>query len=132
MHSFLERIFIEVYFFIIFVANEIYKILFTERKLIRQYYFINIYIAYRNRAFIMMKFVFLNFSIIRLYNFFIFFIYGFKCFYNIFNLQFSTFFHLNFCSNQLSEVNLQLRNILIFSFNLFSIKDYSKSLLLKK
>ena len=86
MHSFLERIFIEVYFFIIFVANEIYKILFTERKLIRQYYFINIYIAYRNRAFILMKFVFLNFSIVRLYNFFIFFIYGFKCFYNIFNL----------------------------------------------
>ena len=56
-------------FFIIFVVNEISKVLFTERKLIRYYYFINIYIVYQNRAFILIKFVFFNFSIIKLYNF---------------------------------------------------------------
>ena len=45
-----------------FVTNEIFKILFTERKLFRYYYFINICIAYRNRAFMLMKFVFFNLS----------------------------------------------------------------------
>ena len=39
-------------FFIIFVTNEIFKILFTKRKLIRYYYFINIYIVYWNMSFI--------------------------------------------------------------------------------
>ena len=33
----------------IFVTNETFKILFTKRKLIRLYYFINIYIVYPNR-----------------------------------------------------------------------------------
>ena len=47
-------------FFIIFVTNEIFKILVTKRKLIREYYFINIYIAYWNRTLILMKFVFSN------------------------------------------------------------------------
>ena len=58
-------------FFINFVTNEIFKILFTKRKLIRYYYFVNIYIVYRNRAFILMKFVFFNFRVIKFYNFLI-------------------------------------------------------------
>ena len=33
-------------FFIVFVANQIFKFLFTQRKLVRYYYFINIYIVY--------------------------------------------------------------------------------------
>ena len=37
--------------FIIFVTNEIFKALFTKKKLIRYYYFINMYIVYGNRAF---------------------------------------------------------------------------------
>ena len=55
---------------IIIVVNKIYKILFTKRKLIRYYYFINIYIIYQNRFFVSMKFVFYNFSIIKIFNFF--------------------------------------------------------------
>ena len=55
----------------IFVTNEMFKILFTKRKLIRCYYFISIYIFYQNRAFILLKFEFFNFSIIKFYNFFI-------------------------------------------------------------
>ena len=55
----------------IFVTTEIFKILFTERKLVRYYYFINIYIAYRNRAFMLVKFLSFNFSIIKLYNSFL-------------------------------------------------------------
>ena len=35
------------------------------------YYFINIYIVYPNRAFILMKLVFFNLSVIECYNFFI-------------------------------------------------------------
>ena len=42
-------------FFIIFVTNEIFKI--KERKLIRHYYFINIYSIYQNRAIIWKKIV---------------------------------------------------------------------------
>ena len=58
--------------FIIFVTNEIFKMLFIKRKLIRYYYFINIYIIYRNRAFILMKFVFIFvyafFIVVLIYN----------------------------------------------------------------
>ena len=43
----------------------------TKRKLIRYYHFLNIYIVYWNRAFTLMKFLFFNFSIIKLYDFFI-------------------------------------------------------------
>ena len=53
-----------LFFLIIIVNNEIFKIFFTKRKLIRYYYFINTYIFYQNRAFILMKFVFFNFSVI--------------------------------------------------------------------
>ena len=50
-------------FFLIFVTNEKFKIFFTKRKIIRPYYFINIYIVYENRAFILMKHIFFNFSV---------------------------------------------------------------------
>ena len=53
---------------IIFVANEISKILFIKKKLIRYCNFINIYIVYQNKASISMKLVFFNSSIIKLYN----------------------------------------------------------------
>ena len=53
-----------------FVTNEIFKIMFIKRKLFRYHYFINIYIVYGNRTFILIKFVFLNFSVIKFYIFF--------------------------------------------------------------
>ena len=52
-------------FFSIFVANKIFKILFTTKEPIRYYYFINTYIDYQKRAFILVKFF--SFSIIKLY-----------------------------------------------------------------
>ena len=55
-------------FFRILVSNEIYKTLFNKSKFIRYYCFINIYIVYQNRAFILMKFVLFNFKIIICYN----------------------------------------------------------------
>ena len=74
IYSFLGGVCIKAYFFSTFVTYEIFKILFTKRKLISYYYFINIYIVYWNRAFmLMMKFIFFNFSIAKLYNFFIYF-----------------------------------------------------------
>ena len=66
-------------FFIIFVTNEIFKSLFTKRKLIAYYYFINIYIVYCNRFFMLMKYHFFNFSIINrdhIVNFFFFFFFA--------------------------------------------------------
>ena len=77
MHSLFERMCIKIEFFIIFVANEIDKIFFTEKKLIRYYYFIDIYIVYQNRNFMLMKFVFFNFSIIIFLSIFI---YSFELF----------------------------------------------------
>ena len=62
-------------FFRIFVTNEIFKILFAKSKLISCYYFINIYIDSRNLAFIFMKFVFFNFTVIKFYNLFYPFLY---------------------------------------------------------
>ena len=58
-------------FFIIFVTNEIFEILFTKGKLTRYYYFINLYIVFRNRAFVLMISIFFNFSAIQFYNLFI-------------------------------------------------------------
>ena len=55
-------------FFIIFVANEIFTLSFAKRDFIRYYYFINIYILYRNRSFMMVKFLFLDLNIIKFYN----------------------------------------------------------------
>ena len=54
-------------FFGIFIANKM------KRNLLRYYWFINIYVIYWNRPFILVKFVFSNFSIIILYNFWSFF-----------------------------------------------------------
>ena len=65
-------------FFIVFVTNEIFRILFSKRKLMKFFYFINIYIVYRNRTYILMKFVFFSFNVIKLYNFYIIFTYGFN------------------------------------------------------
>ena len=48
----MKEISIKVYFFSIFISNEILKIIFTKKDLIRYYHFINIYIAYQNKAFI--------------------------------------------------------------------------------
>ena len=58
-------------FFGIFVTNQIFKTLLTERKLIRCDYFINIYIVYENRVFTLMKFIVFNFSIIKLIKIFL-------------------------------------------------------------
>ena len=55
IHSFLEALYITLgfnFFFIIFVANKIFNIFFTERNLASIYYFINIYIIYQNWAFV--------------------------------------------------------------------------------
>ena len=87
-----------LYFFIIFVTNEIFKILFTKRKLIRYYHFIDIYVIYQNRA------LFFNFSVIKFYNFLSIFIYGFIFFIIFLIYNFLLFFHLN----QLFKVNLWL------------------------
>ena len=48
---------------------------FNKRGLIRYYYFINIYVVYQNKAFMLVKYVFSNFSIIKFYNFLSIFIY---------------------------------------------------------
>ena len=53
--------------FIISATNEMLKTLFTKSKLI-SCYFIDIYTVYRNRTFILMKFVLFNFSVINVYN----------------------------------------------------------------
>ena len=66
-------------FFSIFIANKTFKIIFTKRDLIRYYYFINIYIMYGNRAFILVKFVFFNLMV-------------YKCFTIFLNYSFSLFF----------------------------------------
>ena len=50
-------------FFIIFVTNKTFN---AERNLIRYGYFINIYIVYRNRALLLVKFMFFHFSITKL------------------------------------------------------------------
>ena len=79
-------------FFIIFVTNDIFKILFTKRKLIRYYYFTNIHIVYQNRAFILMQFVFFNFTAINFYIFYP-FLYMVLIFFKTFLIyNFSNFF----------------------------------------
>ena len=52
--------------FSIFVANKEFK-----NFPIKYYYFINIYIVYQNRDFMLIKFVFFNFNVIKSYNFYI-------------------------------------------------------------
>ena len=57
--------------FTIFVTNKLLRTIFTKGNFIRYYYFIKIYIVYEKRFFLLGKFVFLNFSITKLDNFFI-------------------------------------------------------------
>ena len=52
IYSFLEKYVLRSCFFIIFISNEIFKILFTKMKFIRYYYFVNSYIIYWNRGYI--------------------------------------------------------------------------------
>ena len=82
--TFLKRIYIciKAYFFSIFIANKIFKILFTERDLIRYNYFIKIYIVYQNRAFMLVKFVFSCRYHQTLYFFIHFYIWFYDFFYN--------------------------------------------------
>ena len=70
--------------FSIITANKIFKILFTKRDLIRYYCFTNIYIVYRNRTSILVKFIFFNFSIIKLFYSFLFMVLKFS--HNFLNL----------------------------------------------
>ena len=66
MHSFLELICIKVFFFFhIFVTNKIFKTLFTERD-------VNLDIVYQNKDFMLVNFVFFNFSVTKPYSFCIF------------------------------------------------------------
>ena len=88
-------------FFSIFVTNEIFKILFTKRKVIRYFHFINIYVVYQYRAFILMKFKLFNFRIMKICNFFFHFYVWFKFLITFVIYNFSTFFNLN----QLFKVN---------------------------
>ena len=85
--------------------------MFTKWKLIRCYYLDNIYIVYRNRIFILMKFVFFNFSVIK-----------FKFFFNPFSyMVFIIFFWSKFIAskrpNLLHQKNV-LRNFFLF-YNYF-------------
>ena len=60
----------------IFVAYNVVNSFRTRRDLIRHYYFINVYIFYWNRSFMLMEFLFWDFNTIKLYNcFFHFYIY---------------------------------------------------------
>ena len=54
-----------------FITSEIFKIFSTKRKLVKYYYFINTYIIYQNRAFILIKNVFFNFIIIKFFYLFL-------------------------------------------------------------
>ena len=63
-------------FFTIFVTSKIFQTTFTKINLIRYYYFINIYIVYLNRLFVLVKFMFFYFSTTTLYNFLSVFIYA--------------------------------------------------------
>ena len=71
-------------FFNIFIANKIFKILFTKRDLIGYYYFLNSFIVFKNMFFILMIFLFFNSSVIELYNILFVFISGFKFFLILF------------------------------------------------
>ena len=62
-------------FFSIFLANKIFKFFFIKRDPIRYYYFINIYIYYWNKFFMLIKFLILEFSISKFDTFFHFYIY---------------------------------------------------------
>ena len=63
-----------IIFFNIFVANKIFKSLFTKRDLIIHNYCVDIYIFYGNRFFMLVKILFLDFNITKFDNFFNFYI----------------------------------------------------------
>ena len=67
--------------FVIYVTNEIFKILFTKRKHIKYYYFVNICIyiyiyIYQNKPFILMKFDLFSFSVMKVLKILSIFLYG--------------------------------------------------------
>ena len=106
-------------FFSIYVTNKIFKSFFTKRDFIRYYYF-HIYIFYQNRVFMLIKFVFFDFSLTKIYNFLSIFIYAFKFYIYIYILIYNfTFalFTLEF------EVNLQLQgcswHLVLINFYVF-------------
>ena len=68
------------FFRIIFVTYKIFKTFFSKRNFVRSYYFINVYIMYRNSTCVLVKFVFFNINIVKSYNFFTHFTYGNKYF----------------------------------------------------
>ena len=71
-------------FFRIFTAKQIFKILLTKRKLIRYSYFINIYMVYWSWAFILIKCLLYNFSVMKFHNFYPFLIMVLIFLYNFF------------------------------------------------
>ena len=58
-------------FFSILVANKLFKTLLAKTNFIRYYYFINIFIFYSNRSFVLVKLLFFHFNICKFYNCFI-------------------------------------------------------------
>ena len=94
MQSFLVEIQMKAYFFFsIFVANKVFKSFFTKRNLIGHYYFITVYIFYKNRSFMLKIFLFWDFNAIKFYNcYFSIFIYTFKKNYFFLIYNCSTFF----------------------------------------
>ena len=73
--------------FTIFVGNKIFKTLFTK---INYYYFINIYIVYQSKVFVLGQFVFFSLNITECHSCFIYFYMYLKMFYNfyIYNVPF--------------------------------------------
>ena len=55
-------------FFNIFVANEIFKSIFTGIDLVRYYYFINMYIFIEIGSFILVKYLFFDFTTTKVCN----------------------------------------------------------------
>ena len=76
--------------FTIFVDNKIFKTLFTKINFIRCYYFINIYIVYQSKVFVLVQFVFFSLNITECHSCFIDFYMYLKMFYNfyIYNVPF--------------------------------------------
>ena len=87
--------------FTIFVENKIFKTLFTKINFIRCYYFINIYIVYQSKVFVLVQFVFFSLNITECHSCFIDFYMYLKMFYNfyIYNVPF-------FCSNRYFALRL--------------------------
>ena len=98
--------------------------MFTKTNLIRYYYFINIYIFYQSRAFILMKFLFFNPSIFKLYEFFTHFHIWFQFFYNVFLIYNFCFFHLNQLFKTIVHYNYNIAFFLILQFFFLSSTSF--------